>query len=151
MSNLSLPKMTYDTLRNLLGSGSAFRTGTAKLAYETTAEWRAGRQSIIVRHHGNVIAEIGQHYFTISGAGWNSVTTATRLAKILRDNQTSTVEGSDRVYYSVSSRYNKRESGLFITGRTHGGKVRLVRNIQFGVAHFSRVDSDHHYVLHGEG
>ena len=150
MSNLSLPKMTYDTLRNLLGTGSAFRTGTVKLAYETTAEWRAGRQSIIVRHHGNVIAEIGQHYFTLSGAGWNSSTTATRLAQILRDNQTSTVEGSDRVYYSVSSRDNKRERGLFLIGWTHGGKNKLIRDIQFGAAHFSRVDSSHHYVLHGE-
>ena len=64
MSNLSLPKMTWDTLRAKLASGTAFRTGVAKLAYETTAEWGEWGRSIIIRHHGNPIAEIGRDYFT---------------------------------------------------------------------------------------
>lgn len=109
-------------------------------------------QTIIVKHHGNPIAEIGRDFFTITGAGWNSRTTADRLNKILRDNQTSLPSPDsgfdDRLYYAVSSRDNKRECGLFLTAWNHSVKQHNVRDIQYGIAHFSRIDSDHHYVLH---
>lgn len=154
MSNLNLPKMTYTTLSGLIHLRAAqHRYGPVKLAYETTAE-RVSDGSVLVRHHGNPIAQIGPDWFTLSGAGWNSSTTATRLAQILRDNQTTLPPADsgfdDRLHYSVSSRDNRRERGLYLVAWNHTTKLTLVRDIQFGSAHFSRVDAQRHYVLHGE-
>lgn len=154
MSNLSLPKMTYATLSaRIHNDRAAGRYGVRKIAYETTIE-RLDNGAVLVRHHGNPIAEIGLHYFTLSGSGWNSRTTADRLHRILADNQTTLPPAdsgfNDRLYYGVSSRDNKREYGLFITGWNHETKHHLIRDIQRTPAHFSRVDAEHHYVLHGE-
>lgn len=153
MSNLTLPKMTYDTLRGMLSNARLKGGYKVKIAYETTIEFSSMQdQTIIVKHHGNPIAEIGRDFFTITGAGWNSRTTADRLNKILRDNQTSLPSPDsgfdDRLYYAVSSRDSKREYGLFLTAWNHSVKQHNVRDIRSNVAHFSRVDSDHHYVLH---
>lgn len=156
MSNLTLPKMTYVTLNNLILNAYARNkrfNGTLKIAYETTIE-RSTDKSIVVRHHGNPIAHMFDDghsaFITISGSGWNSQTTANRLSHILRDNQTIVQPGFDRLYYSVSSRDNKKEFGLFLIGWNHETKVRNIRDIQHGSAHFSRVSPEHHFVLHGE-
>lgn len=154
MSNLTLPRMTFATLNGMLSNARLKGQWRVKLAYETTAEYSSMQdQTIIIRHHGNPIAEIGRDFFTLSGSGWNSRTTATRLATILKDNQTSLPPADsgfdDRLYYSVSSRQNQREWGLFLVAWNHTTKLHTIRDIQYGVAHFSRVDADHHYALHG--
>lgn len=77
MSNLNLPKMSFDNLNRLLGNRTA-----KTLAYATTAE-RDGDRTIIVRHHGNAIATISDDVVTLSTAGWHSRTTANRLNAIL--------------------------------------------------------------------
>lgn len=148
MSNLTLPKMTYVTLNGMLANYAARGHGEArlKIAYATHIERYDG--AVTVYHHGNAIAHIAEHSFTLSGSGWNSPTTATRLAQILKDNQTPVQPGFDRLFYSVSSRNNRREYGLFIVGWNHETKLRLIKDIQHWSAHFSRVDADHHFVLH---
>lgn len=80
MSNLKLPTMTYDNLSKLIGSKTA-RT----LAYATTAE-RSSDGSIIVRQHGNAIAELTPKTITVDQCGWDSTTTANRLRMVMRDN-----------------------------------------------------------------
>lgn len=152
MSNLSLPKMTFPTLSGMLQNARLKGNWRVKLAYETTAERGNDGKTIIVRHHGNAIAHIGPDFFTLTGAGWNSRTTADRLNAILRDNQTvlPTEPGTtDRLWYSVSSRDNRKEYGLFVQGRGQDGIVHKLADIQSRVAHFSRVSSDAHYVMHG--
>lgn len=153
MSNLTLPKMTYATLKGMLSNAHLKGQWRVKLAYETTIEYDNDGKAIIVRHHNNSIALIGPDWFTICGAGWNSQTTATRLRAILNDNQTALPPADsgfdDRLYYSVSSRNNAKEYGLYLVAWNHNTTHHNVRDIQSVVAHFSRVDSTHHYVLHG--
>lgn len=141
MSNLNLPPMTYVTLRARITNRYPTRV---KLAYETTAELYQG-DTVLVRHHGNPIAHLGPDYFTLDNAGWNSVTTANRLNAILRDNQTPIVKGFDRVHYYAACR--QRQIGIW--GRPAEGKDRLLRVLDHSVAHFSRVDAQHHFVLQG--
>lgn len=155
MSNLTLPKMTFVTLKGMIGNARArhpFPTNPViKLAYETTAEWDTSSdfdQTIVVRHHGNPIAEIGADFFTLDNAGWHSRTTARRLNRILRDNQTvlpSDPAVTDRLWYYV--RINQGRMQLW--GRPIQGKPRLLRDYDCSVTHFSRVSPDHHYVLQG--
>ena len=82
MSNLNLPKLTYGNLTKLI---DASKRDIITLAYKTTAEYfRNG--AVLIRHHGNPIAEIALDYFTVDNAGWNSRTTSDRLNRVLRDN-----------------------------------------------------------------
>lgn len=81
MSNLKLPTMTYDNLSKLLGGRSA-----KTLAYATTAE-RHANGNIIVRQHGNAIAELSPDTLYIDQCGWDSSTTANRLRKVMADNE----------------------------------------------------------------
>lgn len=76
MSNLKLPSMSYASL-------TSRNNGT--LAYATTLTVTP-HKCAEVRHHGNLIAEIGPDGLWISNAGWDSSTTANRLRVILRDN-----------------------------------------------------------------
>lgn len=79
MSNLKLPTMTHDNLSKLLGGRSA-----KTLAYATTAE-RSG-DSIIIRQHGNAIAELTPSQVTVDTCGYDTSTTANRLRTIMHDN-----------------------------------------------------------------
>lgn len=150
MSNLNLPRMTYTTLRgmtdNSIARGNEF--GYVKLAYETTAEKVWGKDTIVIRHHGNPIAEIGPDFFTLDNAGWHSRTTSDRLNRILQDNQTALPTDpnvTDRLYYSVRIQQGR----MVVTGRDVAGKSRILREFDRSVAHFSRVDSYAHFALEG--
>ena len=104
MSNLNLPRMTYVTLNGMLRNAYARGNNVVKLAYETTASRWQDSNVVVIYHHGNQIAEIGENHITLDNAGWHSRTTANRLNAILRDNQTvlpSDPNVTDRLYYSV--------------------------------------------------
>lgn len=143
MSNLNLPKMTYATLNNMvLNAQAKGNYGRVKIAYETTAE-KLPKGSILVRHHKNPIAEIGQDFFTLDNANWNSITTANRLNHILRDNQTTLpAEEADRLYYHVAI----RQGLMVLTGWNYATKQKVLCHFSTSVCHFSRVDNMHHYV-----
>lgn len=149
MSNLTLPKMTYDTLRGMLANARLKGKHRVSIAYETTIEFSSMQdQTIVVRHRGNPIAEIGKDFFTLDNAGWHSVTTANRLNQILKDNQTTLPTDpavTDRLWYFV----HVKDGEMLLSGRPVEGKPRKLRSFYSSVAHFSRVDSDHHYALQG--
>lgn len=127
MSNLNLPKLTYANLATLTRG----RIDRVKLAYETTAErstygtW----DTFLIRHHGNVIAEIGPDSFTLDNAGWNSRTTADRLHRILKDNDAN---------YSATCRQSRIEIRR---------NDKVVRVLDESVAHFKRDDVNTPYYL----
>ena len=149
MSNLTLPRMTYVTLNGMLHNADLRGNRTVKLAYETTAS-RGQDGNVVVYHHGNPIAEIGEDYFTLDNAGWHSRTTADRLNAILRDNQTvlpSDPNVTDRLYYSVRIQQGR----MILTGRPVQGKQVTLREFDRSVAHFSRTDVNAPYVLQGGG
>lgn len=85
MSNLKMPTMTLDALK------TRTKGRDANIAYKTRAVWHTDMGGVIVaiEHHGNVIATMSPNSLIVTGAGWNSVTTANRLHKILRDNNVS--------------------------------------------------------------
>lgn len=86
MSNLTLPKLTASNLHKLVK-----RNGERKLAYATTAEriWNdsEAEYNYIIRHHSNAIAVIGCDSVKMTHCGYNTVTTANRLNRILIDNE----------------------------------------------------------------
>ena len=148
MSNLNLPRMTYVTLNGMLHNAYARGNNVVKLAYETTASRGQGGNVVVVYHHGNQIADIGENYFTLDNAGWHSRTTADRLNAILRDNQTvlpSDPNVTDRLYYSVRIQQGR----MILTGRPVQGKQVTLREFDRSVAHFSRASRDHHFTLRG--
>lgn len=150
MSNLSLPKMTHATLATMIANESLKSGRTrVKLAYETTAEWSThGVGNVVVRHHGNPIAEIGPDFFTLDNAGWHSRTTADRLNQILKDNQTTLPTDpkvTDRLWYFV----HIKDGEMLLSGRPVEGPARKLRSFYSSVAHFSRVSKQHHYLLQG--
>ncbi len=153
MSNLNLPKMTYGTLSAMVRDSRNYQ---AELAYKTTAEYGDGGHTVVIRHHGNPIAEIGEHFFTLDNAGWHSRTTSDRLNRILQDNCTDPYEAyPERPLYSVRIRQGR----MVVTGYwkwdtdpimgIKAGTERVLREFDRSVAHFSRVDAAHHYVLEG--
>lgn len=147
MSNLNLPAMTYTTLNAMLHNAWLKGKDRVTIAYETTIQW-GHNNSVIVRHHNNQIAAITPDAFTLDNAGWDTRTTADRLNRILRDNQTalpSDPDATDRLYYHVCI----REGLMVVAGWNYKTKQTILRHFSSSVAHFSRVDSDHHYVLQG--
>lgn len=85
MSNLKLPTMTYSNLHTLLKRSGKSRV---KIAYAT--EIVQEPLSIAVVHHNSIIARIysgGQPATVqVDTCGWDSMTTASRLNKIVVDN-----------------------------------------------------------------
>ena len=80
MSNLTLKATDWASLAKLAKNGE-----TKKLGYNTTVENVDG--TMFIRHHDNIIAALSPDgSFTISNAGWGSVTTRDRLNRILRSN-----------------------------------------------------------------
>jgi hypothetical protein len=83
MSNLKLPIMRYESFID-----SRFGV-KRKIAYKTTAErynYSHGGYRIVIRHHGNAIAELySDGTVWLGTGGWNSKTTAHRLEAIARD------------------------------------------------------------------
>lgn len=80
MSNLNLPTMSYTNLDKVLTDSGKSRV---KLAYATDA-MRVGR-GIAVLHHDNMIATLAPDAIQVDTCGWDSVTTANRLNRILVD------------------------------------------------------------------
>lgn len=139
MSNLNLPKLTYANLATLTRA----RTDRVKLAYETTAERikasnGASWDTFLIRHHGNVIAEIGPDYMTLDNGGWNSRTTANRLHTILKDNGIN--------YSARCCKLTRQDDYARIAIWRNGKPVRV---LDTSVAHFSRADVNLPYALQG--
>ena len=81
MSNLKLPTMSYDNLTKL---AKGYET---KIAYATTIErYDDSPARIVIRQHGNMIAQVTPDIIVIDNCGYDSSTTANRLRKIMQDN-----------------------------------------------------------------
>lgn len=120
MSTLEMPTMTLDALKALT------RGRDVNIAYKTRATWHTDKAgtTVTIRHHGNAIASISQNDLLVTGAGWNSVTTANRLRKILADN-------------TVGANVFIKNGQMYI--ETRDGK----RYLSDRLAHFSRDESGH--------
>ena len=81
MSNLNLPTMTFENIAKKMVGKS-----TLKLAYATEAVQGNSTSPIEILHHGNRIAVLSPENLYVSNCGWDSSTTATRLRKIMSDN-----------------------------------------------------------------
>lgn len=79
MSNLKLPRMTFDNL-----APKARTDKRVKIAYATEIAWVTDK--VVVYHHGNHIATLGKDFTLLTNAGWHSRTTANRLHTIAMDN-----------------------------------------------------------------
>ena len=78
MSNLKLPRMSFDNLSTMRVPASG------KIAHNT---WiRRNPDSVEVIYHTTTIATIYRDKVEISNGGWPTVTTANRLNAITRDN-----------------------------------------------------------------
>ena len=78
MSNLKLPRMSFDNLTTMHVPASG------KIAHNT---WiRRNSDSVEVIYHTTVIAVIYRGRVAISNGGWPTRTTADRLNAIMRDN-----------------------------------------------------------------
>lgn len=75
MTNLKMPNMSYDNLREMLKDSTG---DTKKIAYATHARLSHG-DVIYVYHHGNTIAAILPDRVNLSNAGYHTKTTAHRL------------------------------------------------------------------------
>ena len=78
MSNLKLPRMSFDNL-------SAMKVpASGKIAHNTYVRRYADRVEVI--YHTTVIAIVYRDKVEISNGGWHTTTTANRLRAILHDN-----------------------------------------------------------------
>lgn len=112
--------MTLDALKKHT------RGRAVNIAYKTRAVCRTvrGWAMVSIEHHGKVIAVISPNILLVTGAGLDSVATANRLRKILRDN-------------SISANVFIKNGQMYI--ETRGGKHRL----SDGLAHFTRDENGH--------
>ena len=78
MSNLKLPRMSFDNLSTMRVPASG------KIAHNTYI--RRAADSVEVIYHATVIAIIRPGRVSISNGGWATRTTADRLNAIMRDN-----------------------------------------------------------------
>lgn len=76
-----LPNLSYDNLRELMGTRSRKNVG-----YATVATWEPSSRKFTIFHHGSAIAVIRRNRVEVSNAGWASVTTADRMSNALKDN-----------------------------------------------------------------
>jgi hypothetical protein len=81
MSNLNMPNMTHAAILDRFFS----RRGewTRKIVYATTATLVLPQEHLIIRQHGNAIAEIGTAHLRVTNAGYGSSSTRERLNAIL--------------------------------------------------------------------
>ena len=78
MSNLKLPRMSFDNLTTMYAPASG------KIAHNT---WiRRNADNVEVIYHATVIAIVYRDRVAIANGGWPTRTTADRLNAILRDN-----------------------------------------------------------------
>lgn len=149
MRGLSLPKMTFVTLNGMLQNAALKGQRSLQIAFATTIEY-ATDGNVVVLHHGTPIAHIGRTWYTVSNAGWHTSTTMDRIDKVICDNQVTDepvqVDGSVRFRATIRDR-----RGVIIVQRFEGGKVKqeIAQSFDdYETAHFSRVDTNHHYMLH---
>lgn len=76
-----LPNLSYNNLRDLMGTRSRKNVG-----YATVATWEPNSRKFTLFHHGSAIAVIRRNRVEVSNAGWASVTTADRMSSALKDN-----------------------------------------------------------------
>ncbi len=82
MPNLKLPNLSHASLTAILSDLKLKRT---RLAYATWAALNADG-SVSVTHHDSIIAVIDQDSVALNSHGWDSMTTAQRMDRVLRDN-----------------------------------------------------------------
>lgn len=76
-----MPNLSYDNLRDLMGTRSRKTIG-----YATFATWEPRIRQFTIWHHGSAIAVIRRNRVEVSNAGWRSATTADRMGSALNDN-----------------------------------------------------------------
>lgn len=86
MSNLVLPNMSFENLRELARGSSLDKP--KKIAYQTYVVLER-RQYVHVIHHRSIVATLSSSFVSVSNGGWSSRTTSARLHKILVDNNTN--------------------------------------------------------------
>mgnify|MGYP003543219327 CR=1 FL=1 len=126
-----MPTMTLDALKTRTNGRDA------NIAYKTRAVWHTDKGGTIVsiEHHGNVIAVISPNILIVTGAGWNSVTTANRLRKILRDNNIGchvfVKDGLMRIRYDNVDYYLSHNAAHFARDE-HGqwGQMHIIDNVR---------------------
>lgn len=121
MSNLNLPNMSYESLRD---------TPAGKLAYATTLTHVQGSDTghfleCQVRHHGNLIARIRKDEIEISNCGWHSPTTANRLNKVAVDNRAGSVGIKDGMMEFFNAWTRGPRGGLKRHNPIHVGRYFL--------------------------
>lgn len=79
MSNLKLPNMSRESLLATVSSKDYW----TKIAYATHVHLA---DTVLIKHHDTVIAELHKDSVTLNNGGYNSTTTSNRLNKIARDN-----------------------------------------------------------------
>lgn len=79
MSNLKLPNMSRESLLATLSSKDYW----TKIAYATHVHLA---DTVLIKHHDTVIAELHKDSVTLNNGGYNSNVTVSRLNKIARDN-----------------------------------------------------------------
>ena len=86
-----MPNLSYDNLRDLMGTRPRKNIG-----YATVATWEPAARKFIIWHHGSAIVVIRRNRVEVSNAGWASVTTADRMSSALHDNSCGVSVGITR-------------------------------------------------------
>jgi hypothetical protein len=73
----------------------------------TTVSYEEGNRVSTVRLHGHKIAEIGDNYIKVSDAGWQTVTTKSRLNAILAEHGTG-----ERIFQKNHQWFIRMNDGL---------------------------------------
>lgn len=97
-----LPNLSYNNLRELMGTRSRKNVG-----YATVATWEPAARKFTIFHHGSEIVVIRRNRVEVSNAGWSSVTTADRMNSALHDNSCGVNVGitkSEMVFRDRASR-----------------------------------------------
>lgn len=81
------PSLSFNDLMRVVPETNGVRKTIAR---NTTVELVSHPRGMVIRHHGNAIALLGDEGFTLENSGWDSSSTAQRLNRILLDNAPST-------------------------------------------------------------
>lgn len=134
MSNLKLPRLTFDNVKSMIeslpasssnwtGKTVAYATGVACPTYNGLSD---SIRTLFVIHHTSVIASLweGAGNLRVTNAGYGTPTTRTRINAVLQDNgiqwRVSQIAGvqtlvhvvtGEKLYYFGSARF---ESGVLV-------------------------------------
>lgn len=134
MSNLKMPRMTVENLNIIT------RRGREIIAYQTRANayWNDAEadNNYRITHHGNTIAIIGCDTVTISNGGWDSITTADRLRRILNDN-------------GIPFTVRINDYSMVLYNRRNGEHVKVGNMAELGRVTFRNIGGNAGWVIYG--